>query len=118
MTEALYAVASKLYRIVRPVRDRHYLQHIRTFPCVACKTTKRQREAMHTGPRGLSQKASDRDSLPGCRPCHRELAETCGELMDLCRAHRLTCPTCGPVELPRKAFTVETGEPCRQKEAA
>ena len=73
MTEALYAVASRLYQIVRPVRDRHYLQHIRTFPCVACKSTKRQREAMHTGPRGLSQKASDRDSLPGCRPCHREL---------------------------------------------
>ena len=33
MTEALYAVASKLYQIVRPVRDRHYLAHIRTFPC-------------------------------------------------------------------------------------
>ena len=49
MTEALYAVASRLYRIVRPVRDRHYLQHIRTFPCVACKTTKRQREAKARG---------------------------------------------------------------------
>ena len=71
MTEALYAVASKLYRIVRPVRDRHYLTFIRSFPCVACK--KAHTEAMHTGPRGLGQKSSDKDTSPGCAKCHREL---------------------------------------------
>lgn len=28
---------------------------------------------MHTGPHGLSQKASDLDCLPGCHLCHAEL---------------------------------------------
>ena len=68
----IYGIAGKLFQSVRPVRDRHYLQFIRRFPCVGCRTN-RQREAMHTGPRGLGQKASDEDALPGCRKCHREL---------------------------------------------
>jgi hypothetical protein len=71
--ELVYAISGQMYRIVRPVRDRHFLSFIRRFPCVGCKTSRRYREAMHTGPHGLGQKASDMDVLPGCRPCHREL---------------------------------------------
>ena len=40
--------------------------------------------------------------VASCMMAVYEQAETCGELMDLCRAHRLTCPTCGPVELPAR----------------
>lgn len=69
----LYGIAGRMYQHVRPVRAPHYLAFIRRFPCVGCKTERRQREAMHTGPRGLGQKASDLDALPGCRPCHQEL---------------------------------------------
>jgi len=68
----IYAVAGRLYRIVRPVRDRHYLSFIRTFPCIGCKTGWKT-DAMHTGSKGMGQKASDFDTLPGCRKCHREL---------------------------------------------
>lgn len=73
MIRQVYGIAGRIYRIVRPVRDLHYLGYIRRFPCVACKTERRYREAMHTGPRGLGQKASDLDALPGCRLCHQEL---------------------------------------------
>jgi hypothetical protein len=73
MSELIYGLAGVIFRIVRPTRDPHYLGYIRQFPCVACKTERHQREAMHTGPRGLGQKANDSDALPGCAPCHREL---------------------------------------------
>jgi len=61
-----------LYLRQQPVRDRRYLAFIRRLPCIGCG---RQRgiEAMHTGPHGLGQKASDLNALPGCRQCHREL---------------------------------------------
>lgn len=73
MPKLIYGLAGRMYQIVRPTRDRHYLGYIRRFPCVACKTERRQREAMHLGPHGMGQKASDTDALPGCAPCHREL---------------------------------------------
>ena len=73
MSEPVYGIAARIYRYLRPVRSPHYLGFVRRFPCVGCKTERRQREAMHTGPRGLGQKASDSDALPGCRQCHREL---------------------------------------------
>ena len=69
----VWGIASTLRRISRPVRDPKYLKFIRDFPCVGCGTTRRQRDAMHTGPHGLGQKASDLDALPGCRECHRQL---------------------------------------------
>ena len=56
-----------------PVRDPKYLKFIRQFPCVGCKTQRWGRDAMHIGPHGIGQKASDLDTLPGCRKCHREL---------------------------------------------
>jgi hypothetical protein len=73
VTQLLHGIASKLYQHMRPVRAPHYLSYLRTFPCVGCKSTRRQRDAMHTGKHGMGQKASDSDALPGCRQCHREL---------------------------------------------
>ena len=56
--------------IVKPERNRAYRRFIRTFPCVACGSW-RWIEAAHFGPHGLSQKASDLDTLPLCRRDHR-----------------------------------------------
>jgi hypothetical protein len=62
-----------IYRAELPVRDAAYLRFIRMLPCVACGKKRWIMDAMHTGPRGIGQKASDLDALPGCRQCHREL---------------------------------------------
>ena len=69
----IHAIASKMYRSVKPVRDAAYMAYIRQFPCIGCGTTRRPREAMHIGPHGMGQKASDLDTLPGCHLCHVEL---------------------------------------------
>lgn len=73
MIHKLFAVASRMYRSVKPVRSDHYKTWVRSWPCIACGTIKRAREAMHIGPHGISQKASDLDCLPGCYKCHAEL---------------------------------------------
>lgn len=71
MIHVAYTVASWMrYRPGTPERDWRYLKFIRQFPCVGCGST-RYIEAMHTGSRGLGQKAADRDALPGCPKCHR-----------------------------------------------
>jgi hypothetical protein len=62
-----------LVRHSKPVRDPKYLAYVRRLPCVGCKTERKRRDAMHIGPHGLGQKASDLDTVPGCRECHREL---------------------------------------------
>jgi hypothetical protein len=41
--------------------------------------------------------------IPACLIAVYEASRTVGELLDSARAHRLTCPVCGPVELPVKA---------------
>ena len=69
----LFAIASRMYQIVRPVRSRHYLAFVRSWPCIACGTTRRYRDAAHVGPHGISQKACDLSTIPACRVCHREL---------------------------------------------
>lgn len=71
--QRIFAIASKLYAGRKPVRDSKYLAWVRSWPCIACGTVRRAREAMHIGPHGMGQKASDLDTLPGCRVCHREL---------------------------------------------
>ena len=73
MIQRLYGFAGKMYRHMRPVRNPHYRKFLRRFACVGCKSETRYRDAMHVGPRGLAQKASDLDALPGCRQCHRQL---------------------------------------------
>lgn len=62
-----------LYQGNKPVRDPAYLRFIRLLPCIACGRQKWGMQAMHTGPHGIGQKASDLDALPGCLACHREL---------------------------------------------
>ena len=71
MTHIAYRVGSMIrYRPGKPERDWQYLKFIRRFPCIGCGST-RYIEAMHTGLRGLGQKAADKDALPGCPKCHR-----------------------------------------------
>jgi hypothetical protein len=69
----LFAIASKMYRGVLPVRSAHYLGYVRSFPCIACGTMKRLRQAHHVGPHGMAQKSSDLDTVPACYKCHAEL---------------------------------------------
>jgi hypothetical protein len=38
--------------------------------------------------------------IPACLIAVYEAAQTVGELCDSARAHRLTCPVCGPTRLP------------------
>jgi hypothetical protein len=71
--KTLYGFAGRLYQLVRPSRNRHYLAFIRQFPCIGCASVRKQREAMHVGPHGMGQKASDMDALPGCHQCHMQL---------------------------------------------
>jgi len=65
-------------------RDPAYLKFIRAIGwCIACGRNcfggrgypGGRAEAIHTGLRGLGQKASDYNALPGCRECHSELHE-------------------------------------------
>jgi hypothetical protein len=60
------------YRRRKPIKSSAYLRFVRSLPCCACGST-RYVEAMHVGPRGMSQKVDDKDALPGCRFCHKEL---------------------------------------------
>lgn len=60
-----------------PARDPRYLRWIRLHPCVVCMrfdiSAFGRSDAMHVGEiRGLGQKCSDRETLPGCRFHHRE----------------------------------------------
>jgi hypothetical protein len=65
----VYTIASRLYRAVKPVRDRLYKAFIRTFPCAGCGQSW-WIDAAHTGPHALSRKASDLLCIPLCRGCH------------------------------------------------
>lgn len=56
--------------------------------------------------------------LPACIRPVIEAAQTVGALMDGIRAHRLTCPVCGPAEISRKPARIEPGEPEKGEEAA
>jgi len=69
----LFAIASRMYRSIKPVRSTAYLKYVRSWPCIACGTVRRYRDAMHTGPHSLNCKASDLNCVPGCRVCHQEL---------------------------------------------
>jgi hypothetical protein len=59
----------RLYEPSKPVRNPEYLKFIRKLPCSACGSTRRI-EAAHTGPHGMSQKASDLQCIPLCDRCH------------------------------------------------
>lgn len=71
MIRSVFEIASCLRYFPRqPEVDLEYRKFIRRFPCIGCGTT-HWVEFMHTGPRGLGQKADDKDGLPGCAACHR-----------------------------------------------
>lgn len=56
-------------------RDAAYLDYIRSLPCCVCALDTPQTtptEAAHVGPRGLSQKCPDRETIPLCALHHRE----------------------------------------------
>jgi hypothetical protein len=61
-----------LVRSMKPVRNRAYLAFIRKQPCCVTGRTWGV-EACHTGPHGLSQKASDLDAIPLTREFHQLL---------------------------------------------
>jgi len=71
--EKIFSIASKMYRAIRPVRSPHYLAWVRSFPCIACGTQKKSRDAAHVGPHGMGQKACDLSTVPACRSCHQQL---------------------------------------------
>jgi hypothetical protein len=54
-----------------PTRDPKYLAWIRTQPCAVQNCRACFVEAAHTGDRGLTQKASDREAIPLCHFHHR-----------------------------------------------
>ena len=69
----VFAIASKMYQKIVPVRSEKYKRWVRSFPCIACGTMKRLRQAHHVGPHGMAQKSSDLDTVPACYKCHAEL---------------------------------------------
>jgi len=71
MIQPMGVNSERLYRPGKPVRDPVYLKWIRSLPCIECKS-RRQVEAAHTGPHGMSQKASDYSAIPLCRKHHQE----------------------------------------------
>lgn len=73
MMEKIFGIASRMYRSIRPVRSESYKAFVRSFACICCGTMRRFRDAAHIGPHGVGQKASDLDTVPACRACHREL---------------------------------------------
>lgn len=69
----LFAIRSNgIYRSDPVVRDPKYRAFVRSFPCAVCGRHYGI-EAAHTGPHGISQKASDLTCIPLCREDHREL---------------------------------------------
>lgn len=69
MNRPVKITTSPIYRAVKPVRDPARRRFVKGFPCIGCGRTWGI-DPMHTGPHGLSQKACDFTTLPGCRRCH------------------------------------------------
>ena len=61
---------SLINRTPKPTDDPAYLEWIATQPCIVCGW---KAEPHHAGPRGLSQRSSDREALPFCRRHHRRV---------------------------------------------
>jgi hypothetical protein len=56
---------------MKPERDPKYRAWIRTLPCAVPHCQSRHIEAAHVGPHGISQKSSDRSTIPLCTNHHR-----------------------------------------------
>lgn len=71
MSGRIYLIRGALYAPSKPVRDAQYLAFVRKLGyCLACGSS-RGIEAAHTGPHGMSQKASDDTAVNLCHRCHR-----------------------------------------------
>jgi len=70
MQQASQVNPRPIYQAEKPVRDEKYKAFLRKLCCVICGSY-RAVEAAHFGAHGLSQKASDLDTLPLCRWHHR-----------------------------------------------
>jgi hypothetical protein len=74
---------------VWPARDPQYLDWLRTLECILPWCTSKNlhkwpeagawTEAAHTGPHGLSQKASDHGAIPLCHYHHQEAKDAQGK---------------------------------------
>lgn len=70
MIETPFGIRSEIrYRPSRPVRDAEYRRWVKSLPCAACGRSWNIDPA-HTGPHGMSQKASDLTCIPLCRRDH------------------------------------------------
>lgn len=70
MIETPYGIRSEIrYRPAKPIRDPGYRRWIKRSPCAACGRSW-SIDPAHTGPHGMSQKASDLTCIPLCRRCH------------------------------------------------
>jgi hypothetical protein len=70
MIQAYQLAPGPLYQRSKPEEDRMYLAFVRSHPCAVCGSW-RGVEAAHTGPRGLSTRASDRSAINLCRRHHQ-----------------------------------------------
>jgi hypothetical protein len=69
MHQAFQVAPGPIYKVEKPVRNPLYLRWVKRFACAACGST-RLVDPAHTGPHGLSTKASDLGCIPLCRKCH------------------------------------------------
>ena len=58
----------------KPSRNPEHLRFVRSLPCCVCGA-RRNIEAHHTGPRGLSQKSSDLSAIPLCALVHHRAGQ-------------------------------------------
>ncbi len=72
MSQAFQIAPEPIYKAKKPVRDPAYRRFIKGFPCAACGQTWNV-DPCHTGPHGISQKASDLSCIALCRKHHEEM---------------------------------------------
>ena len=90
------------------------------LPCESCGSPVSNREwnAEHELWLGLDCSCSAPDQpIPECLIAVLEAARTVWELCDSVKAHKLTCPVCGPVQLVRKEGQSDTGEDVKEEAA-
>lgn len=63
-----------------------YLAWVRTLPCFACGRSPGGVAHHRTGA-GMGKKASDRETMPLCQPCHQDFHDLRGMFRGFDRAH-------------------------------
>ena len=72
MDNSTLMLAFKIPKIEKPARDKAYMRWVKQWPCIVCKT-RWNIEPSHTGPHGISTKASDYSCIALCHKHHQEL---------------------------------------------